>query len=289
MCDLIFPIPRWRPRPAAPARHVSLSVALAFAFAAFAFAMTAAESSAAAVVLREPTTDLRLNFDVRGASICVILPASARDADACAGFDADAVAAEVGRSPYAPAAAALVRLEGWSFFVSIASPRVSKPPTTAEHIAELVEGAAEGASVDGAVARVRGDAPGSTYDLLNVNGNHVIRSRLEIDVPEGDPRSPMTRSFLYTFIGRYKATLVSFTTDPKHIEALRPIAESVIRTIPVSTTPEKDIGRSRAYLLGKLAGKLLFLVGAAIGIIWLVVWSSRRKPAPPQAGRGGGG
>lgn len=234
------------------------------------WAATLSGGPAAAATLGAPTMGLSLELRPPGALVCVIIPAAARDLAGCEGLDVAAIEAAVRSQAQVADQIAMVRFDDWGFMVSV----LTQPGVrlvASEDIAEYVDGMVRGISQLGVPAAVHGSAPGTTHDVLRVNGAPVARTRLEISVPPGHALHETSRVVSYLFAGKDAMTTVSFTCAPANLSRMMPVAEAAIQTAAMPATAVDDFGKPRHYLQGKAIGGLIGMLVPVVGMLVVAV------------------
>lgn len=211
---------------------------------------------AVAATLRSEGMGLSMVLQPPGALVCMIHPAAERDPAACEGLDVTALEATFRSKADAADQSAVVRFEDWGFRVSML-PRTGLRLVTSEDIEKLVRGLERASLRRGFPARAHGVTTDNLYDLIQVNGAHVVRFQLESEVPAEHPMYDVSGMLHYAFVGTNAYTFVTFTCPEKELARLVPVAEAMVQTAMMPPTPIKNFGKSRSNPLTYGADALL--------------------------------
>jgi hypothetical protein len=251
-----------------------VALLVAIAVATWPAAVRAAE-------VADPGGGFRVNVEMVGARVCVVLPKGPSDA-ACDGLDVEAMRAAVGDAKEPPFGFVLVRFDDRTLMVTLL--KLDVRTVSAESIQRTTDGAEDGmrAAAQGLPLRVHGDEPTARYDLLEVNGANVARYAIDLDVPPTHPKYPMSRTLSYLVAARDLTYNVSVTGDLGHADDVRALGDAIMKTLRVPPYKNADFGRTRDYARGRLMGSLLGTLIGVAGMVGLLIllWRHRNKKKP---------
>ena len=238
-----------------------------------------ATSSAAAATLEDPTTGLRLTLDAPGARVCVLLPVASRIPGGCVRIDVEAAATKIQQTDSTVIWAALLIFPDWFLIAgrkSIGRSTLHSHEDMVTFLADLKDGSAA-AGIPREVIRLHGDSPGELYNLGKVNDVDYLRTRLDYEVAADDRVYGGSRTLLYILNGERAAEVFTFSTDPVHAAAARPIVDAIMGSVVLPPLRVEGYGDARAVILARTLGHLTVPVVAALACLFLVLRSWWRK------------
>lgn len=225
-------------------------------------------------VTANPETQLSLDFTVKGATSCILVPGGRYDPQACEEIPPrDAPASPAGASGVR--ALVIVRQADEMFVLTVAS--VGRPEIGEmydQHIRGFIQATVKQLSQDfGAPVRVVENA-GKVYTLQPVGGVPVVRWAYTTELPETDERAHTASAAVYIIPSKDVLDILSINTHQRSLEAARGVGDQVISTLQVPVTIDADqFGADMTWALGVRIGAA---AGGLVLAIVLGVWLWRR-------------
>jgi hypothetical protein len=225
----------------------------------------------------DPETQLSLDFSVKGATSCILVPDSGYDPQACEGIPRREAAPPAG----APSVRTLVivrQSEEQVFVITLAS--VKRPEIGEmydQHIQGFIQATVKQLSQDfGAPLRAVENA-GKLYTVQPVGGVPVVRWSYTADLPETDERAQTASAAVYLIPSRDVLDILSVNTHQRNLEAARSVGEQVISTLQVPLTIDASrFGADLRWTLGVQLGAAAAALVLAI-VLWVWLWRRFRK------------
>jgi hypothetical protein len=225
----------------------------------------------------DPETQLSLDFSVKGATSCILVPSSGYDPQACEGIPRRDVPAPSAGDP-GVRALVIVRQADQMFVLTLASLR---RPEIGEmydqHIQGFIQATVKQLSQDfGAPVRAVENA-GKTYALQPVGEVPVVRWAYTTELPETDERAHTASAAVYLIPSRDVLDILSINTHQRNLEAARSVGEQVISTLQVPLTIDaRQFGADMAWALGVQIGAAAVALVLVI-VLWVWLWRRHKK------------
>ena len=228
-------------------------------------------------VTADPETQLSLDFSVKDATSCILVPDKGYDPQACEGIPRrEAPASAAGTSGVQ--ALVIVRQSEQTFVLTLASLR---RPEIGEmydqHIRGFIQAAVKQLSQDfGAPVRAV-ENEGKLYTLQRVGEVPVVRWSYTTELPETDERSHTASAAVYLIPSRDVLNILSINTHQRNLDSARSVGEQVISTLQVPLTIDAgQFGADMNWALGvRMGGAAVALVLAIV--LWVWLWRRMKK------------
>jgi hypothetical protein len=219
----------------------------------------------------DPETQLSLDFSVKDATSCILVPDKGYDPKACEGIPRREAPAPAAGAPGVQALV-IVRQSDQTFVLTLAS--VRRPEIGEmydQHIRGFIQATVKQLSQDfGAPVRAV-DNEGKLYTLQPVGEVPVVRWSYTTELPETDERAHTASAAVYLIPSRDVLNILSINTHQRNLEAARSVGEQIISTLQVPLTIDAgQFGADMNWALGvRMGGAAVALVLAIVLWVWL--------------------
>jgi hypothetical protein len=222
--------------------------------------------------------DFRVRFGEDGGEVCVLVPASLRDANACAGVDRSTLGVRATAKEEDIVALALLRQNGWGVVLAVVRDPVSTGLLDRRGASEWLWGLREGVR--------HGLAPDARFtlteppSLTNVNGLEVFGTEMTVEPPSGEA----SRAFLgFAAIDgvttRRGAYVLTFAATLDHAVETRRIAATTLLTLHAGPARVGEAAYRLARVVAEVAGGVVVVPAALSGLVLFVHSGLRRRRA----------
>jgi hypothetical protein len=225
----------------------------------------------------DPETQLSLDFSVKGATSCILVPDKGYDPQACEEIPRREVPAPAAGDP-GVRALVIVRQSEQMFVLTLTS--VRRPEIGEmydQHIRGFIQATVKQLSQDfGAPVRTVEKA-GKLYTVQPVGGVPVVRWEYTAELPETDERAHTASAAVYLIPSRDVLGILSINTHQRNLDAARSVGEQVISTLQVPLTIDAgQFGADMNWALGvRMGGAAVALVLAVV--LWVWLWRRMKK------------
>jgi hypothetical protein len=225
----------------------------------------------------DPETKLSLDFSVKGATSCIMVPDANYDPQQCEGIPRrNALAPPAGE--HSVQLLVIVRQSEQVFVLTLTS--VKRPGIGEmydQHIRGFIQATTKQLSQDfGAPVRAVEDA-GKLYTLQTVGGVPVVRWAYTTELPETSEQAHTASAAVYLIPSQDALDILSINTHQRNLDAARGVGEQVISTLEVPLTVDaRQFGADMTWALGLQVGAAAVALVLAI-VLWVWLWRRIKK------------
>ncbi|WP_224363269.1 hypothetical protein [Hyalangium versicolor] len=222
-----------------------------------------------------PETQLSMDFSLEGATVCIRIPTSAFDPQACAGIPREEVESSQRKNVRAQV---VLRQPEHVLVLTVASiPRPGIGQMYDQQIQGFIEGTMQNLSQEFGASTHLVDSKASPYTLEKVGTVPVARWEYTTDLPESDLRANTASAVVYLIPSRDTLDILSLNTHRRDLDAARKAGAQIISTMQVPLTIDaKEFGGNMPVAMGMNFGTVMVPVVLVIGIMGLLWWRHRR-------------
>jgi len=222
-------------------------------------------------------TKLSLDFSIKEATSCILVPDAKYDAQACEGIPRRNVPAPP-EGEHSVRALVIVRQSDQVFVVTLTS--VRRPGIGEmydQHIRGFIQATLKQLSQDfGAPVHAVQDA-GKLFTLQTVGGVPVVRWAYTTELPEASEQAHTASAAIYLIPSQDALDILSINTHRRNLDAAKGVGEQVISTLQVPLTVDAgQFGADMAWALGLRIGAAGVALVVAI-VLWVWLWRRFKK------------
>lgn len=228
-------------------------------------------------VTADPETKLSLDFSVKGATSCILVPDAGYDPQACEGIPRRHVPAppEGGQSVLA---LVIVRQSDQVFVLTLTS--VRRPGIGEmydQHIRGFIQATTKQLSQDFGAPVHAVEGAGKLYTLQTVGGVPVVRWSYTTELPEASEQAHTASAAVYLIPSQDAVDILSINTHQRNLDAARGVGDQVISTLQVPLTVDAgQFGADMVWALGLRIGAAGVALVLAI-VLWVGLWRRFKK------------
>jgi hypothetical protein len=225
----------------------------------------------------DPETKLSLDFSVKGATSCILVPDGKYDPQACEGIPRRNLPAP-SEGGHGVLTLVIVRQSDQVFVLTATS--VRRPGIGGmydQHIRSFIQATLKQLSQDfGAPVRPVEDA-GKPYTLQTVGGVPVVRWAYTTELPEASDQAHTASATVYLIPSQDALDILSINTHQRNLEAAKGVGEQVISTLQVPLTIDAGrFGADMTWALGLQIGAAGVALVLTI-VLWVALWRRMKK------------
>jgi len=224
-----------------------------------------------------PETKLSLDFSVKEATSCILVPDEGYDPQACEGIPRRNVPAPP-QGEQSVQALVIVRQSDQVFVLTLAS--VRRPGIGEmydQHIQGFIQATTKQLAQDFGAPVHAVDDGGKPYVLQTVGGVPVVRWAYTTELPETSEQAHTASATVYLIPSQDALDILSINTHQRNLDAARSVGEQVISTLQVPLTVDAgQFGADMAWALGVQMGAAAVALVLAI-VLWVWLWRRFKK------------
>jgi hypothetical protein len=225
----------------------------------------------------DPETNLSLDFSIKGATSCILVPDAKYDPQACEGIPRRNLPAPP-EGQRSVRALVIVRQSDQVFVLTLTS--VRRPGIGEmydQHIRGFIQATVKQLSQDfSAPVRAVEDA-GKPYLLQTVGGVPVVRWAYTTELPETSDQAHTASATVYLIPSQDSLDILSINTHQRNLDAARGVGEQVISTLQVPLTVDaRQFGTDMTWALGLQIGAAAVALVLAL-VLWVWLWRRFKK------------